>query len=60
MSGFVRIDLVSGSLSLCLLSAVEGGAEETAVKEALQVVYSSAQRDYEDLEGATVAACQGL
>ena len=45
---------------MCLLSAVEGGAEETAVKEALQVVYSSAQRDYEDLEGATVAACQGL
>ena len=34
--------------------------EETAVKEALQVAYSSMQKDYEDLEGATVAACQGL
>ena len=34
--------------------------EETAAKEALQVAYSSMQKDYEDLEGATVAACQGL
>ena len=29
-------------------------------KEALQVAYSSVQKDYEDLEGAAVAACQGL
>ena len=35
-------------------------ADETAVKEALQVVYSSAQKDLVDLEGATVAACQEL
>ena len=34
--------------------------EETAAKEALQVAYSSVQKDYEDLEGAAVAACQGL
>jgi hypothetical protein len=34
--------------------------EETVVKEALQVAYSSVQKDYEDLEGAAVAACQGL
>jgi hypothetical protein len=32
--------------------------EETAAKEALQVVYTSVQKDYEDLEGATVAACR--
>ena len=35
-------------------------AEETAAKEAPQVAYSSAQRDYEDLEGAAMATCQGL
>ena len=34
-------------------------ADETTAKEALQVVYTSVQRDYEDLEEATVAACQG-
>ena len=34
--------------------------EETAVKEALQVAYSSVQKDYEDLEGAAVATCQGV
>jgi hypothetical protein len=34
--------------------------EETAEKEALQVAYSSVQKDYEDLEGAAVAMCQGL
>ena len=34
--------------------------EETAVNEALHVTYSSVQKDYEDLEGAAVAACQGL
>ena len=33
-------------------------SEETAAKEALQTAYTSAQRDYEDLEGAVVAACQ--
>ena len=32
--------------------------EETAVKEALQVAYLSVQKDYEDLEGSAVAACQ--
>ena len=35
-------------------------ADETAVKENLQVAYSSAQKDLVDLEGATVAACQEL
>ena len=34
-------------------------ADETTAKEALQVVYTSVPRDYEDLEEATVAACQG-
>ena len=34
--------------------------DETTAKEALQVVYSSVQKDYEDLEGAVVAVCQGL
>ena len=34
--------------------------KETTAKEALQVAYSSMQKDYEDLERATVAACQGL
>jgi len=32
-------------------------AKETAVKEALQVAYSSVQKDYEDLVEAAVAAC---
>ena len=32
--------------------------DETAQKEALQVAYTSAQRDYEDLERAVVAACR--
>ena len=35
-------------------------AEETVVKEALQVAYSSVQKDYENLEEEAVAACQGL
>ena len=34
-------------------------SEETAAKEALQAAYMSTQRDYEDLEEAVVAACQG-
>ena len=34
-------------------------SEETTAKEALQAVYTSAQRDYEDLEEAAVAPCQG-
>ena len=33
-------------------------ADETAQMEALQVVYTSAQRDYVYLEGAVVAACR--
>ena len=33
-------------------------ADEIAQKEALQVAYTSAQRDYEDLEGAVLAACR--
>ena len=33
-------------------------ADETAVKEALQVVYTSVQKDYKDLEVTAVAACQ--
>jgi hypothetical protein len=32
--------------------------EDTAAREALQVAYMSVQKDYEDLEGAFVAACQ--
>ena len=35
-------------------------ADETTAKEALQVAYSSAQKDLVDLEGATMAACQEL
>ena len=35
-------------------------ADETAAKEALQVAYSSVQKDHVDLEGATVAAFQEL
>ena len=35
-------------------------ADETAAKEALQVAYSSAQKDLVDLEGADVDACQEL
>ena len=35
-------------------------ADETTAREALQVAYSSAQKDFEDLEGAAVAACQEL
>ena len=35
-------------------------ADETAVKEALQAAYSSAQKDLTDLEGAAVATCQEL
>ena len=34
--------------------------EETAVKEALQAVYASLQRDYNDLEEAAIAVCQGV
>jgi len=34
-------------------------ANETAVKEALQAVYASVQRDYDDLEEAAIATCQG-
>jgi len=34
-------------------------SEETAAKEALQAVYASLQRHHDDLEEATVAACQG-
>ena len=46
---------------LCLCSELRKAvAEETTVKEALQVAYSSVQKDYEDLEGTAVAACQGL
>jgi hypothetical protein len=33
-------------------------ANETAAKEALQVVFASAQDEHEDLEKATVVACQ--
>ncbi|XP_039841233.1 uncharacterized protein LOC120701156 [Panicum virgatum] len=33
-------------------------ADETAQMEALQVAYTSAQRDYVDLEGAVLAACR--
>ena len=34
-------------------------SEETAAKEALQAAYASVQRDYDDLEEAALAACQG-
>ena len=34
-------------------------SEETAAKEALQAAYASVQRDYNNLEEAAVAACQG-
>ena len=34
-------------------------SEETVAKEALQVVYSSQQREHDDLEEAAIAACQG-
>ena len=32
--------------------------EETTQKEALQVVYTSVQKDYEDLERDAMATCQ--
>ena len=35
-------------------------SEETAAKEALQAAYASAQRDYDDLEEAAIAACQAV
>ena len=35
-------------------------SEETAAKEALQAVYASMQRDYDDLEEAAIAACQAV
>ena len=35
-------------------------ADETAAKDALQVAYSSAQKDLVDLESAAVATCQEL
>ena len=45
---------------LCFYSELRKDvAEETTAKEALQVAYTPAQRDYEDLEEAAVAACQG-
>ena len=34
-------------------------SEETAAKEALQAVYTSLQRDHDDLEEAAIATCQG-
>ena len=34
-------------------------SEETAAKVALQAMYTSLQRDHDDLEEAAVAACQG-
>ena len=34
--------------------------KETAAKEDLQAVYASLQRDYDDLEEAAIAACQGV
>ena len=34
-------------------------ADETAAKEALQAAYASVQRDYDNLEEATIAVCQG-
>ena len=34
-------------------------SDKTAAKEALQVAYASVQRDYDDLEEAALAACQG-
>ena len=38
----------------------KAAVEEITAKEALQVAYSSVQKDFEDLEGAAVAACQGI
>ena len=35
-------------------------ADETAAKEALQVVYTSVQKDYEDLEVTTAVACRAV
>ena len=34
-------------------------SEETAAKEALQAMYTSLQRDHDDLEEAAIAACPG-
>lgn len=46
---------------LCLCSELRKAvAEETVARVALQVMYSSAQKDYEDLEEAVMAVCQGL
>ena len=47
-------------LIFCLCSELQKGVvDETAAKEALQAAYASMQRDYDDLEEAAVAACQG-
>jgi len=35
-------------------------ADETAAKEALQVVYTSVQKNYQDLEVTTTAACRAV
>ena len=35
-------------------------SEESVAKEVLQAVYASLQRDYNDLEEAAIAVCQGV
>jgi len=54
----ILLSFVETHLCFCL-GLRKDVAEETAAKEALQAAYASAQGDYEDLEVATVAACQG-
>ena len=57
----LELFLVCRNLSSFSCSALKKTvADEIAAKEALQVAYSSAQKDLVDLEGATVAACQEL
>ena len=41
-----------------LFSIEEGGGGKMMAREAPQVAYSSSQKDFEDLEGAAVVACQ--
>ena len=59
--GYVLVYLILPRLIFCFCSELRKQvSEETAAKEALQAVYASAQRDYDDLEEATVAACQAV
>ena len=54
----ILLSFVETHLCFCL-GLRKDVVEETAAKEALQAAYASVQRDYDNLEEAAVAACQG-